>query len=219
MNSFKELFLTAAVAGSLCITAATAAQGMKRINVRCSDNLKNLRRAAQMYENDHNGIIPPVLLPVNGRAVFWTERIIPYLGSRMELFYCPQDEKRGAKMLDVPDLLPIAYSTNSVSYGMNYYIGDVGRSRKNQKTADYHVSKIKAPSYLIYFGDSASLRLRPTSYCWHLDYAPRHDNKSLFVFADGHVEKMDHNTLGLLGEYPRDKRWKTDRKRWLLLSR
>ena len=216
MNSSKELFSAVAVIALLFLCGASVVSGTKRFHVKCTDNLKHLRQAAQQYENDHKGIIVPVLMPVKNRAVFWSERILPYLGSRMEIFYCPQDERRGAKMLDVPDLLPIGYSVNAVSYGMNYYIGDVGRSRKSQKTSDYHVSRITDPSRLIYFGDAKSLRLRPTRMCWDRDYAPRHKNGSYFVFADGHTEWLNHKTLGLLDQLNGDPRWERDPGRWLL---
>ena len=215
MKNFKELTVVAALLIMVVFTGVTAASGSKKFNVKCTDNLKSLRRAAQQYENDHDGIIPPVVLPVKSHAVFWPDRLMPYIGNRTEILYCPQDEKKGAKMLDVPDLLPIAFSLKSVSYGMNYFLGDVGKSRKKMKTADYRISKVSNPGYVIYFGDSKFVRLRPTSVCWKDDYAPRHNDGSNFVFVDGHVEWLNHDTLGLLGPQA-DKRWKIDKKRWML---
>ncbi len=215
MNSIKEVAIAAAVLAMVVFTGVTAASGSQRFNVKCTDNLRQLRRAARQYENDHDGVIPPVVLPVKSNAVFWPNRLLRYIGSDTQIFYCPQDEKKGAKMLDVPDLLPIAYSLKSVSYGMNYFLGDVGKSRKKMKTGDYRISKISDPAYVIYFGDSKFVRLRPTKVCWKDDYAPRHNNGSNFVFVDGHVEWMNHDTLGLLGPQE-NKRWKIDKKRWML---
>lgn len=215
MKNIMELLCVLAAAALTGVTGLSAANAA-RVKVNCADNLKTLRTAAAQYENDHDGVIPPVVLSVNKRSVFWPERILPYLDTRTEVFYCPADEQKGAKMLEVPDLLPIAFSVNSISYGMNYYIGDVGRARPKMKTGDYRISKIKNPSYVIYFGDAKYLRLRPTRTCWKEDYAPRHGNGSNFVFADGHVERLDRSTLGLLGRQEDDPAWKTDRKRWLM---
>lgn len=217
MRNIKELVFVLAVTAILLVCGVTtAAQAGRLARVKCENNLKALRQTAQKYENDHNGTIVPVLLPVKKRAVFWSERLLPYLKTRMEPLYCPQDAKRGAAMLQTPDLLPMGYSARAVSYGMNYYIGDVGHSRKRLKTADYNVSKITDPARLVFFGDAKSQRLRPTMQCWLLDYSPRHQERSYFVFADGHTELMDHNTLGLLDKIPKDSRWKIDRQRWFL---
>lgn len=215
MRNFKELAVVAALLLLVVFTGVTAASGSKRFNVKCTGNLKSLRRAAMQYENDHDGVIPPVVQSVKKHSMFWPNRLLPYIGSNTQIFYCPQDEKKGAKMLDVPDLLPIAYSLKSVSYGMNYFLGDVGKARKKMTTGDYRISKISNPAYVIYFGDSKFVRLRPTSVCWKDDYAPRHNNGSNFVFVDGHVEWLNHDTLGLLGPQE-DKRWKIDKKRWIL---
>ena len=214
MNNIKEISIVAAVLAMVVFTGVTAASGSQRFNVKCTDNLRNLRRAAQQYENDHDGVIPPVVQSVKHHALFWPNRLLRYIGSNTQIFYCPQDEKKGAKMLDVPDLLPIAYSLKSVSYGMNYFLGDVGKARPNMKTGEYRIDKITDPAYVIYFGDAKFVRLRPTKVCWKEDYAPRHNNGSNFVFVDGHVEWMDHNTLGLLGVQSGEPEWKIDRKRW-----
>lgn len=217
MRNIKELAFVLSMAVLLLFCGVTTAARSGRLaRVNCENNLKVLRQTAQQYENDHNGIIIPVLLPVKKRAAFWSDRMLPYLKNRMEPFYCPLDTKRGAAMLQTPDLLPMGYSVKAVSYGMNYYIGDVGRSRKNLKTADYNVSKITDPARLVYFGDAKTLRLRPTMHCWLQDYAPRHKKRSYFVFADGHTELMDHTNLGLLDKLPKDSRWKVDRQRWFL---
>ena len=215
MRNIKELTLVLTAAVLTAVTGLTAANA-QRFKVKCVDNLKTLRTAAILYEADHDGVIPPVVLPVKKHAVFWPNRLVRYLSTRVEVFYCPEDEKKGAKMLDVPDLLPIAFSPKAMSYGMNYFIGDVGKARPKQKTGDYRVSKIKNPSYVVYFGDAKHLRLRPTKACWQEDYAPRHKDGSNFAFVDGHVEWMDHHTLGLLGPQDDGKNWKIDRKRWLL---
>ena len=214
MNSLKEVAIVAALLILVVFTGVSAASGSKRFNVNCVDNLKNLRQAAQQYENDNDGITPPVVQSVKKHSMFWPNRLMRYIGNRTEILYCPQDEKKGAKLLDGPDLLPIAFSLKSVSYGMNYFLGDVGNARKKMKTADYKISKVSDPGYVIYFGDSKFVRLRPTQACWNDDYAPRHNNGSNFVFVDGHVEWHDHKTLGLVGSP--DGKWKIDQKRWLL---
>ena len=93
MSTIKEAAIVCALLILVVFTGVTAASGAQRFNVKCTDNLRNLRRAAQQYENDHDGVIPPVVLPVKSNAVFWPNRLLPYIGNNTQVFYCPQ--KRG----------------------------------------------------------------------------------------------------------------------------
>ncbi len=210
MRNCYELCAVLATAAILSILLTAMSPRNKARDTVCMAHLKELRRAAAEYEDEHHGAIVPVKQTVGRRLFFWSEILLNRVRGAQN-YYCPADEPDGAAALAAADLLPAVYNRKYISYGMNYYLGDVYPSRKRR---DYNVKLIRNPKRVIYFGDSQSGLLRPTRTCWTRDFAPFHNGGSQFVFVDGHTERLDHSNLGLLARPAKFEDWKIDRSRW-----
>lgn len=167
---------------------------------RCLDNLRGLHQLASHYADTHDGYLPIVADRIKPRWIFWYRKLLVYAEDGA-LFYCPSSPKAATYFEKTPDpLLPIVFSEPMVSYGMNYVLN------KN-----YRLDSAASPAYTILLGDSRSPSLRPTRQCWEDDYAPHHLDGSQFLFFDGHADRLDRQTLGLMDAF---NDWKKDRNRW-----
>lgn len=83
-------------------------------------------------------------------------------------------------------LLPVSWDRRNIGYGMNYQF-----SSAFAKIESYSLDRILHPEKLILVADANHALLRPTRTVWENDCAPRHEGRSNFLFADGHVESLD----------------------------
>lgn len=210
MRDCRELILILVVAGGLFTAGASILKHMsaKDKQVMCASHLKEVAQMGFAYQNDHDGYFQPMI--VRKRTwEYWPKYIKQYAKDFIH-FSCPADELRGAGAFEVDELLPRFYNAGFISYGMNYYLSDSGE--KHMKNWPCNIKKMVNPSYIVYFGDSRTRQLRPTS-CWSMDHYPVHENNSAnYVMLDGHVENHSQKTLGLVAPI---KGWKHDRARWL----
>ncbi|MBR2720727.1 MAG: hypothetical protein IKB74_05260 [Lentisphaeria bacterium] len=210
MRDCRELILILVVAGGLFTAGASILKHMsaKDKQVMCASHLKEVAQMGFAYQNDHDGYFQPMI--VRKRTwEYWPKYIKQYAKDFIH-FSCPADELRGAGAFEVDELLPRFYNAGFISYGMNYYLSDSGE--KHMKNCPCNIKKMVNPSYIVYFGDSRTRQLRPTS-CWNMDHYPVHENNSAnYVMLDGHVENHSQKTLGLVAPI---KGWKHDRARWL----
>ena len=215
MRNYKELILVVTASSiMLCL-------GMKAVKsrtsqwkvVKCQSHLKAIYTLALKYQNDHNGNIVTVVDKTKRRWRWWYKDLLPY-AKNPYIFYCPATKKAEyifKKEGDDP-LIPKTFSYQLLSYGINCSLGRIEKKRKTT----VNIKDVKNPEHVIYFGDSQRPYLRGTKWCWKLDYAPRHNNRSNFVLMDGSVKLMDYNTLGLCQKW---KEWKKDKARWISWTR
>ncbi len=208
MRNSRELLIILAVLSALLVTGAgTLVRGSAEWKQAvCRDNLTRLQKAAANYQNDHDGFFQPVAVRTNPWT-YWADFLRPYAPDP-RIFSCPANP-RGEVAFEDDDLLPVIFNLKQVSFGMNFCLSSSGEAY--QKSWPANIRKVVNPSYIVYFGDSHGLQLRPTKACWETDYAPIHSGKSNFAMLDGHVETQDAATLGLLQPYGI---WKQDVPRW-----
>lgn len=213
MYSWKELVCVLVVSGGLLVIgAATAVKGTAAWKSQvCIRNLKNVQQLAGAYQNDHDGEFQPVILQTKPSWTFWYSFIAKY-GDDPGVFYCPANPK-AENLLQVDggesDLLPTVLDQASISYGMNFCLSTSGDSKSTVRPGN--VKQLADPASTIYFGDSKTLTLRPTKWCWKEDYAPLHEGSSNFVYVDGHVETLNESNLGTLHAFDE---WKKDTTPW-----
>jgi prepilin-type processing-associated H-X9-DG protein len=216
MNNYKEVILVTVLFAAMLImgTGALKYGSPEWQEATCQNNLRQLYKMTSSYQKDNSGLLPPRIDKTRKtRWKYWTEYINKYSSDPM-FFYCPASPK-AAKMFDSDPLTPKVFSLKSVSYGMNYSLG-------NYKAYGFHNSKLTKlsqaynPSYMILLGDSKTQLLRPTKWCWQRDYAPVHSDKSNYLMLDGSVQCLGKGTLGLvtLGSGKDWEGWTIDRKRW-----
>jgi len=215
MYSWKELVCALVVGGGLLVIGATTAvKGSATWKSQvCVRNLKNVQQLGVAYQNDYDGAFQPVILQTKPSWTFWYSFIVKY-GDDPGVFYCPANPK-AEKILQIDggesDLLPTVLDQASISYGMNFCLSTSGGSESAK--AD-NVKLLVNPATTIYFGDSKTLTLRPTKWCWKEDYAPIHEGASNFVYVDGHVETLNETNLGTLQAFDEWKRDTTPWKNW-----
>ncbi len=213
MYSWKELVCVVVAAGGLLgLGAATAAKGSATWKRQvCADNLRQVSQLGAMYQNDHDGAFQPVIVRTKPSWTFWYSFLARY-GKNPGVFYCPANPK-AEKTLNVDegesDLLPVVLDPAAVSYGMNFSLSSSGDPKATPQPGN--VKELADPATMIYFGDSNTLQLRPTKWCWNEDYAPRHEEFSNFVYVDGHTEALNKSNLGVLHEFDG---WKKDTRPW-----
>lgn len=200
MNSWRELLITAAAALVLWTLTVAANGGQKAADLRCQASLKEIYRMAAGYSAENDGFIVRCIERKKVGVVFWPERFRDNARDFRD-FSCPANPKRGAKAFVEDDLLPARFSLAQVSFGINVHI-----SNHFEK-----IERVKNPAYVVYFGDSNTLRLRAVGKLWAQDWTPVHDNGIQSVMTDGHVEYFTHETLGTYGKVPG---WKQDQERW-----
>ena len=211
MKGIRELLLVFGVSGVLFAAGASV---IRRMSARekqtvCASHLKEVALMGVQYQNDHDGYFPPMI--VRGRKWEYWPQFVKIYARDLIHFSCPADELRGAGAFENDSMLPQTYQLQQVSYGMNYFLSDSGESF--MKNWPCNIGKVVNPSYVIYFGDSRTWQLRPTTHCWERDYYPIHENTSSnFVMLDGHVENHTQATLGIVDA---KEGWKRDRVRWV----
>ena len=211
MRSYREFILAAVVLGVLLTLGASAVKTMsaKEKSAVCASHLKEVAQMGFQYQNDHDGYFQPMIVRKK-RWEYWPQQLKKYAKNFIH-FSCPADELRGAGAFENDSMLPQTYQLQQVSYGMNYFLSDSGESF--MKNWPCNIGKVVNPSYVIYFGDSRTWQLRPTTHCWERDYNPIHENTSSnFVMLDGHVENHTQATLGIVDA---KEGWKRDRVRWV----
>lgn len=209
MHNFKELILVIIVSGAMLgLGMSTTKYGsIKWKKLKCQSNLKEIYKLADQYQSDHNGNIVTVVNKTKHPWGRWYSILLPYTDNPT-IFYCPANPKAENLLLTNNDpLKPNTFGKKAQSYGMNASLGRITK----KKVIIINIKDVKNPGYLVYFGDSKDPSLRGTKWCWEQDYAPRHSNKSNFVFMDGSVKLMDHKNLGLCQKW---KNRKKDRNRW-----
>ncbi|MFA6930648.1 MAG: hypothetical protein WCT05_09990 [Lentisphaeria bacterium] len=215
MQNWKELVVVMAI---LLVLFATGASQLKTAGgaweqAVCQRNLYGIYQAGIAYQADHDGAFQPVIVRSKPQWTYWYRFVLPYVSDPV-IFYCPA-HSRAKKILErdpgVADLVPPVFDPGSATYGMNYALSSSGDVKANPRPTN--INAIADLAYTIYFGDCKmpNPSLRPTKWCWHEDYAPVHNEKSNFVFLDGHVEQMNHENLGLMHAFDG---WKKDPKRW-----
>ena len=210
MKNYRELILVTVVLGILLTSGASAIKMMsaREKTAVCTNHLKEVALMGFQYQNDHDGYFQPMIVR-KSTWEYWPQYLKPYARDFIH-FSCPADELRGAGAFEIDELLPRSYQPRQISYGMNYYLSDSGE--KHMKTWPCNIKKMVNPPYLVYFGDSRTRQLRPTS-CWPQDHNPVHENMSAnYAMLDGHVENHSQKTLGLVAPI---KGWKYDKVRWL----
>jgi len=211
MQNYKELLV---VLGCLCVSALLLTAMSPRdqaLALTCQNHLRSLRDAAALYEKEHDGNIVPVKTTLNKKYQTWAGILLPYV-SDVSIYYCPADLPHGSKALERVDLIPTVYRGDTISYGMNYFLGDVQKSRKPR---NYNINLVDTPEKIIFFGDSQTPFLRPTQACWQLDFAPFHaKTSSCFVFVDGHTGILSGATLGIIGRPDGFENWQIDDSSW-----
>lgn len=202
MRNLHELIVVVVIAVILAgITGRALSSGAGTWReTRCLDNLRGLHLLAGQYAEAHAGYLPIVADRIKPRWIFWYRKLLVFAEDGA-LFYCPSSPKAAAYFDKMPDpLLPVVFSEPMVSYGMNYAL-----------SINYRLDSALSPAHTILLGDSRSPSLRPTRQCWEDDYAPYHLGGSHFLLFDGHAEKMDSQSLGLMDAF---KEWNQDRNRW-----
>ena len=209
MRNYKELLLVVVICGAILGVGMSAAKfgTEKWKNIKCQSNLKEIYKLADKYQAANNGNIVPVVDKTKRPWKWWCNYLTPY-ATNPHIFYCPANPKAAQFFVEEEDPLePKTFGMTALSYGMNWALGE----KTKKKTTIVNIKQIADPSYVVYFGDSNLPQLRGTKWCWKTDYAPRHFNKSNFVFMDGSVKLMNHENLGLCQNW---KQWEKDRKRW-----
>lgn len=217
MNNFKELII---VIGLLTVMAVMGAKVIRlgspewRKTV-CRNNLIELYKLHVSYQNDNNGIIAPRIdRTKKTRWKYWPQYISKY-GKDSMVFYCPANHK-AENMFNSDPLEPKVFSLKSVSYGMNYVLGNYKEYKSPQTSRLIRLKQALNPSYMIFLGDAKTMSLRPTKWCWKSDYAPLHYGKSNFITLAGGVKRLGKPELGLAscgGKKTWDG-WRLDAKRW-----
>lgn len=205
MNTFRELLIVIVLLTCLSFLAVAAVlRGSTAWKEDvCRKNLSEIYRMASMYSERNDGALMPLVERTQPRWTFWYSYIIRYTDDP-SFFYCPANKKTGEFFEKVRDPLePVNFDEVAQSYGLNYHLYP---KDSWMKTAD-----VANPAYVIYFGDSNTNYLRATPHCWLEDYAPRHEDKSNFVFMDGHMEKIGRDALGVTQQFGD---WKKDLDRW-----
>jgi prepilin-type processing-associated H-X9-DG protein len=211
MKSKYDLIVVLVIVVNFAVFAVTGIKKFSREwnDKRCKNNLKNIYSMALIYQNTYNGNIVPGV--IKGKLwKWWPVFLIENTKtSKASWFYCPAHPKgqQELKKLENP-LIEFNRRPKIVNYGLNFKLS----AEYNKKTTRLNISNIADPAYTVYFGDANFLYLWPTKSCWEKNYAPRHFDKSNFVFMDGHVKSMGKQTLGT---YNNVKGWKLDRKRWI----
>lgn len=211
MSSCKELLLILVVSGLLISVGASVLNFMSAAEKKavCASHLKEVARMGFQYQSDHNGEFQPMI--VRKRTwIYWPQYLKEYCRDFIH-FSCPSDTLRGAGAFEMDELLPRSYQPGYISYGMNYFLSDSGE--KHMKNWPCNINAVANLSYVVYFGDSRTLQLRPTVSCWKDDYYPVHEGKSVnLVMLDGHVENHTSSSLGMVHEFDN---WRADHKRWI----
>jgi prepilin-type processing-associated H-X9-DG protein/prepilin-type N-terminal cleavage/methylation domain-containing protein len=208
-----ELLVVIAIIGmlvGLLLPALSAARESSR-RTACSNNLRQLWMATEMYTTRFDGYFPPAQTPDNllrwhGRRDFVSE---PWDHTRGPLFdflqegrvhECPSFVGRGMGSSG-------AYETGAGGYGYNgQYIGGTPTSDMSRFYAPTNISQLSDSTHTVIYGDAATLDSNKQLIEYSFIEAPyyeawgnspsdptchfRHSGHANFAFADGHVAPL-----------------------------
>ena len=197
MRDFRELLLIFAVGAVVLLLMGAALPGYRKNDLRCRSNLQNLYKLTVQYEADHGRTPPPV---VPKRPVFYDSFLRPYTTDKL-IFACPADP-RNAFLYEEESPLFAAPPQCVASYGMNFFFTDDMAKRAGVEPPA--LKKVDSPRRMVLFGDCLIPYMK-MSWFWDESkaYAPRHQKRSWFVFADGSTERLSKTEFGTTLE-----RWK-----------
>lgn len=223
--SLVELLVTVAIIAilaSLLIGGLALAKTQGRSAV-CKAHLRQQGIALTMYALDYD--VYPYAADFS-RGAIWHKSLEPYVKESQGVFDCP--EYRGAKGMAWAGNI-IFYRGGSYGYNgfgsrsteyryvSNYDVLGLGADRgynPNNSFAPIPAARVLKPSEMIAVGDSMMTDFKVTGYLLNIkdgqrDTPPRHVSKSNIVFADDHVESIEHRRLVAPTEAAR-KRWNND---------
>lgn len=198
MYTIKETILTVAVLAVvviLCVGAASPAYRDK--DLRCRSNLQKIYQLTCQYESDYGRTPPPV---VPKRPVFYDSFLRKYTNDKL-IFACPSDARNAYMYEEETPLFP-APPQCVASYGMNFYFTDAMAARAGIDPPA--LKKVRDPRRMVVYGDCLIPYMKMM---WFWDetkaFAPRHQRRGWFVFADGSTELLSKTEFGTTLE-----RWK-----------
>lgn len=216
-----ELLTVIAIVAILAglLLPALASVRKRAWQVSCTNNLKQIGIAFQMYVNDNNDYVVPLV--DDTFSVYWFGRrvapdepirrqdgfLYPYLRNAGRIEICPS----------FTGYLPLG-SEPGTSYGYNYYFLSPFSGPPTWAPVPVKFTQIEAPARTIAFADSARDYNGVLEENWYLDPPQwfgvdnpfyfvhfRHNGFANVLFADGHVRPMqpgigpNANKLGHIG--------------------
>lgn len=191
-----ELLVVIAIIGLLAALASPAL--LKSIEsgraLYCLNNMRQIGTAIMLYADDHDDCYPRSQHSAfaHGELV-WARAVTPYLGSSSStwkelletVYHCPSDPRNGV-----------------ISYGLNvYYELGPEDDYPGYPATWRRRSDVKNPSATILLAENESEADHIMPNFWSsagdaVDVAfSRHSGKANYVFADGHVESREFNTV------------------------
>ena len=197
-----ELLVVIAIIAILAGMLLPALQRAKRMaqQIDCVSRCKQISLSLVQYLNDNKHFLPYIKLNGTERArivVLYDTQYLPH-----DMLHCPNAYyNRNGKVFS-----GVSNGTNSLSlmglsaFGFNYF----------QNTANWtritHTKSIRFPSELMFFGDAwersvgfyategsaRCLYRKSTSTANYGEPSPRHNGKSNFSYADGHVNSLTY---------------------------
>ena len=217
--------IIAILAGMLLPALSQARE--KAYTASCMSNLKQLTQANIMYADDNQGYLAPVAvdMPTDNKMRWhgistiggWSNEkdfdstkgpLFSYLGKSKKIENCPTMKKMVQNLETMP-----AYERGGGGYGYNSLVGTKD-GKEGDYTSGYKINRIKKPSNIVMFGDSAcmvnddgdwsgatsaklavnSFLYPPYYYSWGGGpYTPtmhfRHNKAANISWCDGHVSR------------------------------
>ncbi len=190
-----EMVLAVTILSVLILLAFTASGRVRTQSeaAACLNKMRQIGVAQNAWSNDNDGFFIPNRDDRNGRIVFWTQALLPYLGyppakwpetPPADIFWCPS--AKGPLPSD-----PLGYDGSHgvarSSYAQNIALGgwEPGHSPRYRRVA------VQKPSKMVLLTEGRFL----SAASWSVDEPGsghgalyRHSAKLHLLFVDGHVE-------------------------------
>ncbi len=196
-----------AILASMLLPALNNARDMAKM-ASCTNNQKQIASGMQLYISDSDDFFVPLTIDLGGNGYFyyWTTRLVKNYNITGKSFLCPNDKspalnhERWANAKNMWEAqttyLPWAYPT----YGYNYYF--IGTT-KNAACSPAKVTRLRKTSQVLVTGEAitgnrtvAGFELYGSYQIWPYYTAtksilrPKHGNKCVVAWADGHVSTV-----------------------------
>ncbi|MGI5820124.1 MAG: prepilin-type N-terminal cleavage/methylation domain-containing protein [Armatimonadota bacterium] len=148
----------------------------------CQSGLKQIGLATIMYAQDHDEVLPPILLQVGGEMYAVNETLDPYVRNT-QLWRCPSDPDGAVETTEVGAAMDISYSGNTVT--MKWLLPAYGLTAPPLSLGAVH-----KPSECALFWDARSVGTSfPDDFALIVTY--RHNEMANVVYHDGHAKAVN----------------------------